>query len=184
MSAGLARLREAVAPVLGVALGATLLLVSAGPSAAQAPPGGGTAPPAPKNYVAALAGTTLAYRPNGGEFDGWQHDFSPSVGYGRWLSSKVAVEVDLGPTFVSGDYASFSIMPAVVWAFHPKVYGAARFMVPVDPEWNFILFPGIGVTHTFRNNVSPFLELNVSSAVGRGKPDLGVALTLGVLYSF
>jgi hypothetical protein len=170
-------------PASAIGLAVALLFAGAGPSAAQAP-GGGAAPPAPKNYVVALAGTTLAYRPNGGEFDGWQHDVSPNVGYGRWLSSKVAVEVDLGPTFVSGDYASFSVMPAVVWAFQPKIYAAARFMVPVDPELNFILFPGIGVTHTFRNNLAPFLEVNLSSAVGRGKPDFGVALTLGVLYSF
>jgi hypothetical protein len=184
MSGGLVRLREAVTPTLGVALAAVLLLACPPPSAAQAPASGGATQPAPQTYVVALGATTLAYRPNGGEFDGWQHDISLNVGLGRWVSSKVALELDLGPTYVSGDYTSFSLVPAVIWAFHPKIYGAARFIVPVDPELNLTLFPGIGVIHTFRNNVSPFLELNVSSTVGRGKPDFGVAVTAGVLYSF
>jgi hypothetical protein len=56
-------------------------------------------------------------------------------------------------------------------------------VVPVDPEPNFVLFPGIGVCHAF-GRVMPILELNVSSAVGRGHPDLGVSLTAGVLVFF
>jgi hypothetical protein len=46
-----------------------------------------------------------------------------------------------------------------------------------------VLLPGIGVCRPF-GRVMPTLELNVSSAVGRGHPDLGVSLTAGVLVFF
>ncbi len=137
----------------------------------------------PSNYVAGFLGTTLGYRPEGGPWDGWQHDATPLLGYGRQLSPTVALELDVGPTFVRGSYSSLSLTPGVVWAFNPHAYVAARFIVPVDPETNFVLFPGFGVCHLF-GRVMPTLELNVSSAVGRGHPDLGVALTAGVLVFF
>jgi len=53
----------------------------------------------------------------------------------------------------------------------------------VDPETNLVLFPGIGVCHLF-GHVMPILEVNASSAVGRGHPDLGLSLTAGVLVFF
>ncbi len=140
-------------------------------------------PAPPANYVAGLVGTTLRYRPHGGSWDGWQHDATPQLGYGRQLTPKVAVELDLGPSFVRRSYSSFSLTPGLVWAFHPNVYAAARFSVPLDPETNFVLLPGLGVCRPIGRGM-PFLEFNVSSAVGRGKPDLGLALTAGVLVFF
>ena len=83
-----------------------------------------------------------------------------------------------------GDYASLAFVPGLVWAFSPNAYAAARFIVPVDPGANFALFPGIGLSHTFRDGITPILELNVLSYVGKGHPDFGVALTVGVLVSF
>jgi hypothetical protein len=139
--------------------------------------------PAPVNYVAGFLGTTLAYRPPGGSWDGWQHDATTLVGYGRQLTPTLALELDLGPSFVSGRYASFALNPGLVWSFHPNVYAAARFVVPVDPELNLVLLPGIGLSRAF-GRVMPILELNLSSAVGRGDPDLGVSLTAGVLLFF
>ncbi len=140
-------------------------------------------PAPPANYVAGLVGTTLGYRPHGGSWDGWQHDATTQLGYGRQLTPKVTVELDLGPSFVRRSYSSFSVTPGVVWAFLPNVYAAARFVVPLDPETNFVLFPGIGVCRPI-GRAMPFLEFNVSSAVGRGKPDLGLGLTAGVLVFF
>jgi hypothetical protein len=137
----------------------------------------------PSNYVAGLAGTSLGYRPPGGPWDGWQHDLTPLLGYGRQLSPTVALELDAGPTFVRGSYSSFSLSPGVVWSVHPNLYLAARFIVPVDPETNLVLFPGVGVARTF-GRVMPILELNLSSVVGRGDPDLGFSLTAGVLVFF
>jgi hypothetical protein len=157
---------------------ALLLVVSSPARAADAP-----AAPLPDNYVAGFLGTTLGYRPNGGGWEGWQHDATPLLGYGRQLTPTLAVELDVGPTYVRGRYASFSLTPGLVWAFHPNVYCAARFIIPVDPETNLVLFPGIGVSRAF-GRVMPILELNLSSAVGRGDPDLGVALTAGVLVFF
>jgi hypothetical protein len=142
------------------------------------------AAPAPVNYVAAFVGTTLAYRPNGGSWDGWQKDFTTLLGYGRQVTPKLALELDAGPTWVSGSgYSSFALTPGLVYSFNPSVYAAARFAVPVDPEPNLVLLPGIGLSHAF-GRLMPTLELNVSSAVGRGKPDLGVTLTLGLLVFF
>jgi hypothetical protein len=133
--------------------------------------------------VAGFLGTTLGYRPPGGEWEGWQHDLTPLAGYGRQISPTVAIELDVGPTFVRGRYASFALNPGIVWAFHPNVYVAARFIVPVDPEAGFVLFPGVGLSRAF-GRVMPILEVNLSSVVGPGESDLGVALTAGVLVFF
>jgi hypothetical protein len=84
---------------------------------------------------------------------------------------------------VRGDYSSFSLTPGLVWSFSPHAYAAARFVVPVDPQANLVLLPGIGLSHAF-GRVMPTLELDLSSAVGRGHPDLGVSLTAGVLVFF
>lgn len=138
----------------------------------------------PPNYVAGFAGTTLAYRPNGGSFDGWQHDWTGLVGYGRFVKPTLALELDAGPTYVKGDYASFALVPGLVWAFSPNAYAAARFIVTVDPERRFTLFPGIGLSHTFKGRITPILELNLSSTRTDGKSDFGVALTAGVLIAF
>ena len=162
----------------GWRLGLALLVLGA--SAARADDGGGS-PPA--NYVAGFVGTTLGYRPPGGSFEGWQHDTTTLVGYGRQLSPAIAIELDVGPTFVRGAYSSFSLTPGLVWALHPNLYLAARFAVPVDPETNLVLLPGVGLSWPV-GRVMPTLELNVSSAVGRGDPDLGVSLTAGLLVFF
>jgi hypothetical protein len=160
------------------ALGVVLLSASAGMASAA-----DDAAAPPSNYVAGFLGTTLGYRPEGGPWEGWQHDATTLLGYGRQLTPTVALELDVGPTFVRGSYSSFSLTPGLVWAFHPNVYVAARFVVPVDPETNLVLFPGIGLSRAF-GRVMPVLELNVSSAVGRGHPDLGVSLTAGLLVFF
>jgi hypothetical protein len=161
--------------------GASLFaLVLAGAVAASA---GDEAPPAPSNYVAGFVGTTLGYRPPGGSWDGWQHDTATLVGYGRQVSPTLALELDLGPTFIRGSYSSFSLTPGLVWSLHPNVYLAARLAVPVDPETDLVLLPGIGLSRAF-GRVMPTLELNVSSAVGRGDPDVGVSLTAGLLVFF
>jgi hypothetical protein len=159
-------------------LAVVLLALAAGSSRAEEP---GSGPPA--NYVAAFVGTTLDYRPPGGRWDGRQHDTTTLAGYGRQLTPTVALELDLGPTFVRGSYSSFSLTPGLVWSLHPNVYLAARFAFPVDPETNLVLLPGIGLSRAF-GRVMPTLELNVSSAVGRGDPDLGVSLTAGLLVFF
>ncbi len=161
-------------------LAAVLLVLAAAGSARAA---ADTVPAPPANYVVGLVGTTLGYRPHGATWDGWQHDVTPLLGYGRQLRPTVALELDAGPTFVRGAYSSFSLTPGLVWSVHPNVYLAARFVVPVDPEVNFVLFPGIGVCRGF-GRVMPTLELNVSSAVGRGHPDLGLSLTAGLLVFF
>lgn len=155
-----------------------LLAVGAWPCAAE-----DVAPTAPVNYVAGFAGTTLRYRPARGEWQGSQHDLTALLGYGRQLTPTLALELDVGPTFVKGEYSSFSLTPGLVWAFHPNLYVAARLVIPVDPEANFILYPGVGLSRAF-GSVMPILELNLSSAVGRGDPDLGVVLTAGVLVFF
>jgi hypothetical protein len=166
-------LKRATAPRFATA--ALLLAALASPVAAE--------DAAPPNYVAGFAGTSLAYRPPGGPWDGWQHDVTPLLGYGRQLGPTVSLELDAGATWVHGSYSSFSLTPGVVWSVHPNLYLAARFVVPVDPETNLVLFPGVGVCRAF-GRVMPVLELNVSSAVGRGHPDLGLSLTAGVLVFF
>jgi hypothetical protein len=144
----------------------------------------GRAQTAPPNYVTALGSTTVAYHPNEGSWDGWQHDLALTVGYGRYFTKTLAFELDLGPTWVRGDYAAFSLVPALVWSFGPHAYFAARFIVPVDPETNLALSPGLGLIHAFPNGIAPYLEVNAISYVGRGDPDLGIGVTLGISFAF
>lgn len=161
-------------PGRSILLGAFGLLILPSSAQAQAPP----------NYVAAFLGTTPAYRPPGGPWEGFQHDLTAAVGYGRYITKTLALELDLGPTWIRGDYASFSLTPGLVWSFNPHAYAAARFIVPVDPETNFALYPGLGLIHTFASGLAPLLEMNLVSVVGRGDPDLAVSVTVGVLFSF
>jgi hypothetical protein len=67
------------------------------------------------------------------------------------VTKTLALELDLGPTFVKGDYASFSLVPGVVWAFSPHAYFALRCAVAVDPESAVYAAPGVGLSHTFGN---------------------------------
>lgn len=138
----------------------------------------------PPNYVAVFLGTTAAYRPPEGSWDGPQNDLTLTVGYGRCVSKTISLELDLGPTWIDGDYTAFALVPGIVWSFHPKAYAAARFIVPVDPEIDFAVAPGLGLIHTFGNGISPLLEVNAVSYLGEGSPDLGLSVTAGVLYFF
>ena len=158
-----------------------VVIFGAIPADAQSSSG---ATPSPPNYAAVFLGTTVAYRPHGGEHEGWQRDATALVGLGRFVRPTLALELDLGPTWVRGDYASFGLVPGLVWTFHPNVYAAARFVVPLDPEANFVLFPGLGLSYAMKSGLIPILEVNGSSAVGRGQPDLGIAVTVGLLVPF
>ncbi len=142
--------------------------------------------PSPKGrfYAVALAATTLVHRPHVGDFGGPLKDVSPAVGAGYFVGETLAFELDVGPTFVEGEYASFGLIPAVIWAFHPNFYGTGRFILPVDPKLDLVLVPGFGATMVFANGLAPFVELELTSAVGRGKPDLGLAVALGATYMF
>lgn len=156
-------------------MAAALLLIPAGARADEPPP---------PNYAAVFAGTTTAYRPKGGPWDGHQHDAVLTAGLGRFVTSTVALEVDLGPTLVSGDYSAFSIVPGVVWQFSPHAYLAARFPIAVDPDSAAYAAPGIGLSHTFANGLTPILELNGVTRLDASRGDLAVTVTVGVLYSF
>lgn len=138
----------------------------------------------PPNYVAIFGATTVAYRPPDGPWDGHQDDFILTAGLGRFVTSKLALEVDLGPTWVGGDYAAFSIVPGVVWAFSPHAYLAARFPIAVDPDTAFYAAPGVGLSHTFANGLTPILEVNGVTRLDEPRGDFGVSVTLGLLYSF
>jgi hypothetical protein len=162
-------------------LAASASLAAASRAAADDATSASAAPPA--NYVIGLVGTTLAYQPHDGDWDGWQHDVTPLLGYGRQVRPTLALELDAGPTFVRGSYSSFSLTPGLVWSATTHVYLAARFVIPLDPEANFVLFPGIGLCRP-SGRFLPTLELNVSSAVGRGQPDLGLSLTAGLAVFF
>jgi hypothetical protein len=150
--------------------------------AAPAPP----PPPSPKGhfYAAALMATTFAYRPPGGPFDGPQKDISVLFGAGYFLTDALAVELDVGPTFVESDYVAFGLVPALLWNFHPNFYAAGRLIIPVDPELNLTPLPGAGATYAFANGLAPFVELNAISTMGRGDPDFGLAVALGATYLF
>jgi hypothetical protein len=141
------------------------------------------APPAAEYsrwYAVGLVGGTFAYRPRGGPWDGFQHDVSANLGAGRFVGAKWAFELDLGATWVRGEYVSAALTPGALYSFHPNFYAAARFIVPFDPEADLVLFPGVGAIYTFKNGLAPLVEVNLARSLDRR--DLGVALTVGLLF--
>jgi len=159
---------------LGSAASLALLLLPRAAAAADPPP----------NFVAAFAGTTVAFQPGGGSWDGAQSDLILTAGVGRYVTRTFALEVDFGPTWIKSDYASFSVVPGVVWSFSPHAYLSARFPIAVDPDAAFYAAPGFGLSHTFANGLTPLVEANFVARMGHGRPDLGVTVTFGLLYSF
>lgn len=131
-----------------------------------------------------LLSTTLGYKPHVGDFAGPQKDLTVMVGVGYLFTEALALELDLGPTFAPGGYVAFSLVPGFLWLFHPNFYTALRFIVPVHPEVNFAFFPGIGAAYPFECGLTPFIEAHVFSFVGRGEPDFGIALDIGITYLF
>ena len=161
--------------MLKTSLAVLALLAAQAASAQDAPP---------PNYVAVFAGTTLAYYPNGGPWDGHQKDAVLTFGIGRYVTAKTALEVDFGPTLISGDYAAFSVVPGVVYQFSPHAYLAARFPITVDPDTAVYAAPGFGLSHTFKNNLTPTLEFNGVTRLDENRGDLALSVTLGLMYSF
>jgi len=137
-----------------------------------------------KHYVTVLATTTVAYRPPGESFDGFQNDVTPQIGYGYLVTPRLALELDAGPTYSHGDYASFSLVPGAILTLSPRFYGALRFVIPVDPETNLAVSPGLGAVFSLSSRHALYVEADVASFVGRGDPDLGVTLTAGFIHSF
>jgi hypothetical protein len=135
-------------------------------------------------YGVALLASTLVYRPPGGSFEGPQKDISPALGAGYFLSDTLAIELEVGPTLVTGKYRSFGFRPALSWNFRSFMYVAARFVVPVDPELDLVVLPAFGLTHTLAKGIAPFFEVGLASAVGRGEPDFGLVHLLGLTYLF
>jgi hypothetical protein len=168
---------------------AVVLVLGTVTSARADEPAPATAPAAPAaatplNYVTVAATTTLFHKPNVGPASGWQEDIGPVVGYGRYVTDTVALELDIGPSFVHGSgYSGLFLVPSAIWGFSTHVYAAARVLVELDPQADLALFPGIGGVYTF-DRLSITLELNLESFVGRGKPDFAVALTPGLVYAF
>jgi hypothetical protein len=122
-----------IALLLGTVSSARADEVTPAPAAAPEPAPAAT----PLNYLTVAATTTLFHKPNSGSASGWQEDIGPVVGYGRYVTDTVALELDLGPSFVRGSgYTGFFLVPAAVWSFSTHVYAAARFLVEVDPEAN------------------------------------------------
>lgn len=161
---------------LRTALRMALLVLAVVPRARAADP--------PPNFAAFFTATTVAFRPAEGSWEGAQSDLVLTAGLGRFVTRTLALELDLGPTFVHGDYASFSLVPGVVWAFSPHAYLALRCAIAVDPESAFYAAPGIGLSHAFESGLTPVLEVNYVARIGHGPADRAVTVTLGVLYSF
>jgi hypothetical protein len=137
-----------------------------------------------RRYVTVLATTTVAYRPPGSAWDGFQNDVSPQLGVGYVMTPRLCLELDAGPTFIQGDYVSFSLVPGAILTLSPQWYSSLRFVIPVDPETNLAVSPGVGRIFSLSPRRTLYVEADLASFVGRGDPDLGVTVTTGFLYSF
>jgi hypothetical protein len=135
-------------------------------------------------YTTVLVGTTLAFRPSGGKFSGAQKDITPMIGGGYYLTSRLAAEVDLGPTYDSaGNYVAFSFVPGIIYSLNNYLYVSSRFSIPSKPEASFSIFPGIGVTYPFKSGFAPYLEVNFLKTIS-SHSDTAVTLTFGTTYTF
>ena len=142
--------------------------------------------PSPRFFVAVMASTTLASRPAGSSLSGPSRDVSPMVGLGYLLSDAWALELDAGPSFLPDEgYASFSLVPGIVYTFHPNFYAAARVTVPFHPSWgDVIAAPGLGATVALPGNLAPYLEASALGWAGDGGLDVGAGVTAGVSLFF
>jgi len=141
-------------------------------------------PAAPKNYVTAVVGTTPFYRPNGGPVADYIKDFNPAIGYGRYVTPTVALELDAGLTYISGADLVYFLLPGVVWSFSTHVYAAARVVVPLNPEVKVVAYPGLGGFYGLDSGLGFSLELNPAVTLVNADVDFGLAVNLGVLYAF
>ena len=155
---------------------------------AEAPPAAEAPQPeaSPRFFVTVMASTTLASRPAGSSLSGPSRDVSPMVGLGYLLSDTWALELDAGPSFLPDEgYTSFSLVPGVVYTFHPNFYAAARVTVPFHPAWgDVIAAPGIGATVALPGNLAPYLEASALGWAGEGGLDVGAGITAGVSLAF
>jgi hypothetical protein len=170
-----------LSPIKFLSLSLLLALPASAENQVSAGPPSESAPSA--NYVTVMAGTTLAYLAPEAPISGPVGDVTPMVGYGRYLTPTLAVELDFGPTFTSGG-TSYTLSPGVVWAFSQTFYAAVRLLIALHPTPNFGFFPGLGATWVLPHGFSLFSEVNVATMVAQGPPDLGLSLTVGTAYSF
>lgn len=136
------------------------------------------------NYVVAGFGTTLLYQPPHGAASGLRHDLSPSVGYGRYFTGSVGLELDIGPSFTRGHYTGFALATSVVWGFASHFYAAGHVVEVVDPELGIVLASGVGAFQALSSNLSLTLELDVGSTIAPGDLDLSLTATSSLLYAF
>jgi hypothetical protein len=179
--------RSDVRPVFPWLVAGGLVLGTAGVAQADDPapaPPAAPEPAAPKNYVTAVVGTTPFYRPNGGPVADYIKDVNPAIGYGRYVTPTVALELDAGLTYISGADLVYFLVPGVVWSFSTHVYAAARVVVPLNPEVKVVAYPGLGGFYGFDNGLGFSLELNPAVTLVNGDVDFGLAVNLGVLYAF
>lgn len=159
----------ALAAALALALPATAAADEPAPGPLPSAPTPAAEEAPPPNYVGLFVGTSLGYRPPGGPFDVAPGDLTIQVGYGRAITPALSLELDVGPTFIDGEYVSLSLVPSAIYLLSPSAYAAARVIVPVDPELNVGLAPGLGLARAFGANLA-ILELGVVSFVGKGDP--------------
>lgn len=136
------------------------------------------------NYVVAGLGTTLLYQPPHGAASGLRHDFSPSVGYGRYFTGSVGLELDIGPTFTRGHYTGFALATSIVWGFASHFYATGHVVEVVDPDVGVVLASGVGAYQALSSKLSLTLELDVATTITPGDPDLSLTATSSLLYAF
>ena len=140
-------------------------------------------------YGAALVATTLVYRAPNGDTTAPVKDMSPIVGLGYLLNDTTSVELDVGPTFMDGEYVSLTLVPSVNWNFGKYFYSTSRFLIMVDPFVNIAWLPGVGTYYAFDSGLAPFAEVEMLMGYEGKKPDLsrlysGLAFATGLTYLF
>ena len=158
--------------------------------AMQTPPPAAEAP-APKNYVTAVIGTTPFFRPKGGPVADYIKDFNPAIGYGRYVTPKLALELDVGLTYISdAPNLTYFLVPGAVYSLSTYLYAAMRAVVAINPDADsavdVVLYPGFGGFYGLPSGLGFSLELNPAISIGQSatRGSFGVAVNLGVVYSF
>jgi hypothetical protein len=151
---------------------------------AAAPPRATPAVISQANYLIVSAGTTLLHHGAQGSLTGPLNDASSGLGYGRFVTDTIALEIIANATFAAGPSTSFDLTPGAMVMLTDNVYAGGWAILSVRPKFGVALATGVGGMLSVSERVAVFGEVDLVSALGRGGPDAAVALTGGAFYSF
>ena len=140
--------------------------------------------PLTAKIVSVVVATTFAYFARGEDPSALQKDLTFSFGGGCFSTEHLTIDLSIGVTYAHGDYEASVVYPGVTWLFTRHIYGSLRGIVQVDPGWDAGVNPAIGYETNVLDDLGVFVELQSTSVLARGSPDLGFSIAGGPVMVF